>query len=54
MTVSTSELIVECPCGVEIKSGDRSDLVAKVQQHATEVHDMHLDEEQILEMAHPS
>lgn len=52
--MSTAELVVECPCGVEIKSRDLSDLVSKVQQHATDVHDMHLDEEQVMEMAHPA
>lgn len=51
--MSTNELVVECPCGVEIRSRDRIDLVSKVQQHASEVHDMNLDEEQIMDMAHP-
>ena len=52
--MSKIELVVNCPCGVEIRSDSRHELVVMVQQHAVDVHDMHLDEEQVMDMAHPA
>lgn len=46
-------LIVECPCGVTIREVKSDRLVAEVQEHARQVHDMDLDEAQIMAMAHP-
>jgi predicted small metal-binding protein len=52
--MSEHQLIVECPCGVVIRAASEASLVASVQSHASEVHDMRLDEQQILDMARPS
>lgn len=41
-----------CPCSVQIKGVDEDDLVAKVQEHLTEVHPGRMyDREMILLMA---
>lgn len=48
------EKIVECPCGAAIRSADEDDLISQTQSHASEVHDMDLSREQVLEMAHPA
>lgn len=52
--MSEAELVVECPCGVEIRSTDRQQLITLVQDHATSVHDMQLDGDQVMDMAHPA
>lgn len=52
--MSSHELVVECPCGVEIRRPTMSELVTAVQQHAGEIHDMHLDEQQVADMARPA
>ena len=54
ISMSKTELVVTCPCGVEIRSDSRRELVVMVQEHAADVHDMHLDEEQVMDMAHPA
>ena len=46
--------IIECPCGVTMEGHDDADVVSKAQEHATEVHDMTLTEEQALAMARPA
>jgi predicted small metal-binding protein len=43
--------VVRCTCGIEIRSESEPDLVARVQAHAKEAHDLDLSEEQVLAMA---
>jgi hypothetical protein len=52
--VAEQQLIVECPCGVVIREADTTALIATVQHHAQSVHQMDLDEQQVLDMAHPA
>jgi predicted small metal-binding protein len=52
--MSEYQLIVECPCGVVIRAESEARLVPAVQRHASEVHDMQLDDQQVLDMARPS
>ena len=48
------DLIVECPCGVVIHEASADALVAAVQAHASDVHQMQLDVDQVLDMARPA
>ena len=48
-----SDKQVNCDCGKTIREGDDDALVASVQKHAKEVHDMDLSREQVLSMAEP-
>ena len=43
--------VVRCTCGVEIRADDERELIARVQSHAKEAHDLTLSEEQVLAMA---
>lgn len=45
--------IVQCDCGFVAKAESDEELIAQVQRHAKEVHDMDLTAEQVLAMAHP-
>lgn len=45
---------VNCDCGKVIQAESDDDLVAAVQKHAREVHEMELSREQILSMAEPA
>ena len=42
--------VVRCSCGVEMRSLDEGELIRRVQQHAREVHDVALSEEQVRAM----
>lgn len=42
---------VTCDCGAIIRKKDDEELLAAVQKHATDVHQMNLTREQILSMA---
>jgi predicted small metal-binding protein len=42
--------VVRCTCGVEVRSSDEAELVGRVQRHATEAHDLRLDDEQVRAM----
>jgi predicted small metal-binding protein len=42
--------VVRCSCGVEMRSRDESELIRRVQEHAREVHDAVLSEEQVRAM----
>ncbi len=42
--------VVRCSCGAEVRSQDEADLIAKVQQHATEAHDLTLSDDQVRDM----
>ena len=45
--------IMLCDCGHVVRGDTDDELVANVQKHAREVHDMELTREQILAMAQP-
>jgi predicted small metal-binding protein len=42
--------VVRCSCGVEMRSRDEAELIRRVQEHAREVHDLALSEEQVRTM----
>ncbi len=42
---------MHCDCGTVVRGETDDELVANVQEHAREVHDMELTREQILAMA---
>jgi predicted small metal-binding protein len=44
---------VSCDCGKTIREPTDDQLVASVQQHAKDVHNMDLSREQVLSMAEP-
>ena len=48
-----SEKQVACDCGATVREATDDQLVAAVQAHAREVHDMELSREQVLSMAEP-
>jgi predicted small metal-binding protein len=43
--------IMQCYCGHVIRGKNDDELVANVQEHAREVHDMEVTREQVLAMA---
>lgn len=49
-----TEKQVSCDCGKVIREEGDEALVAAVQRHASEVHDMDLTREQVLAMAEPA
>lgn len=51
--MSEQQFIVECPCGVVIREASTATLIAVVQDHASQVHGMTLDDDQVLDMARP-
>ncbi|HUF12985.1 MAG TPA: DUF1059 domain-containing protein [Longimicrobiales bacterium] len=50
----TAQKQVSCDCGKVIREKNDDQLVATVQKHAKEVHDMELTREQVLSMAEPA
>ena len=48
-----AEIVVTCECGLEVR-GAEDDVVAKVQQHGREAHNMEVTREQVLAMAKPA
>jgi predicted small metal-binding protein len=42
--------VVRCSCGAEVRSTDEADLIEKVQQHASEAHDLSLSDDQVRDM----
>jgi predicted small metal-binding protein len=42
--------VVRCSCGVEMRGRDESELIRRVQEHAREVHDVALSDEQVRAM----
>jgi predicted small metal-binding protein len=42
--------VVRCNCGIEVRSANESELIATVQQHAKESHDLNLNDEQVRSM----
>jgi predicted small metal-binding protein len=45
--------IMQCDCGQVVRGETDDELVANVQEHAREVHDMEITREQVLAMAQP-
>ncbi len=45
--------IMLCDCGHVVRGETDDELVANVQKHAREVHDMEITREQVLAMAQP-
>ena len=43
--------IMQCDCGYVVRGETDDELVANVQKHAREVHDMEITKEQVLAMA---
>ncbi len=43
--------ILQCECGYVVRGETDDELVANVQEHAREVHDMEITREQVLAMA---
>ncbi len=42
--------VVRCTCGVELRNADETQLIAQVQRHAREAHDLTLSDEQVRAM----
>ncbi len=42
--------VVRCSCGLNLRDSDEQQLIAQVQQHAREAHDLDLSEEQVRAM----
>jgi predicted small metal-binding protein len=42
--------MVRCACGLDLRDSDEARLIARVQQHAKEAHDLDLNEEQVRAM----
>ncbi|MDX1448108.1 MAG: hypothetical protein R3246_03510 [Acidimicrobiia bacterium] len=47
-------MMIECPCGAVLERDSLETVVGEARQHAREVHDMALSEEQARAMARPS
>lgn len=45
--------IIECPCGTVLRGEEIDEVVASARQHAAEVHDMDLSDEQAKAMVRP-
>ncbi|CAN5309489.1 hypothetical protein BH18ACT10_BH18ACT10_02020 [soil metagenome] len=43
--------IMQCDCGTVVRGETDNELVAKVREHAREVHEMEIAREQVLAMA---
>jgi predicted small metal-binding protein len=49
-----AEKKVACDCGKTLRAVNDDQLVADVQKHAKDVHDMNLSRDQVLAMAQPA
>jgi len=45
--------VINCPCGYVVRAKNDDDLVAQVQRHAQEAHDLKPTREEVLAMARP-
>lgn len=52
--MSDTQFIVECPCGVVVRASTVEGLIPDVQAHASQVHQMQLDHDQVVDMARPA
>jgi predicted small metal-binding protein len=48
-----AELVVKCDCGWEAR-GPEEELVRRIQEHAREVHDLEVSQEQALAQTRPA
>ncbi|MGH8912475.1 MAG: hypothetical protein ACRDVD_08185 [Acidimicrobiia bacterium] len=46
--------VIECPCGVVLTGGDLAAVVTTAQDHAREVHQMELTDDDARSMARPA
>lgn len=46
--------LIECPCGTVLRGDEVDDVVAEAREHAKQVHDMDLSDEQATAMARPA
>lgn len=46
--------LIECPCGVLLTGEDLNSVVSAAQQHAREVHEMEMSEDDARAMARPA
>lgn len=49
-----SDRLIECPCGVMLTAENLDAVVAAAQQHAREVHEMDLSDDDARSMARPA
>jgi len=45
------ENVLRCDCGFEVRADNESELIARVQRHALEVHGMEFSPEDVLRVA---
>ncbi len=45
--------VINCPCGFVARAETDDELIAQVQKHAKEVHNMNATREEVLAMAKP-
>jgi predicted small metal-binding protein len=50
--MAREQIVVTCECGLEVR-GDVDDVVAKVQEHGRDAHNMDVTRDQVLAMAKP-
>lgn len=48
-----SDRLIECPCGVVLTAEDLERVVSAAQEHAREVHEMELSDDDARAMARP-
>lgn len=49
-----SDRVIECPCGVVLTGTDTDEVVGRAQEHASEVHQMELSDDEARSMARPA
>jgi predicted small metal-binding protein len=49
-----SDRVIECPCGVVLTGADTAAVVATAQEHAREIHQMELTDDDARAMARPA
>ena len=49
-----TDQVIECPCGVVLTGEDTQEVVRIAQEHAREVHQMELSDDEARSMARPA
>ena len=52
--MTQNRMLIECPCGAVLEEASAEAVVSEAQQHAREVHDLVLSDEQARSMARPA
>ncbi|QBX55733.1 DUF1059 domain-containing protein [Nocardioides seonyuensis] len=52
--MSSSGMVIECPCGVVLRGDDETDVMSQAQDHAKQTHDMDLSGDQARGMLRPA